>query len=395
MNNKSLDWVVLRYVGYALIFLSGAYMIYLVRGALPVFMVGGLLAYALEPALQRLERRGYSRRAAVGFVFLVFILLMMCAVALLAAAWQQVQALSANADVYQLRATGYLEVLRTRLEHVRLPAGVKQSLQQVLDNPQAMLFPRVWDNVRGAPTIIVSSLGTIFVALVVLPIITLWLMMEMNPLRARVLMLVPPMYRRDVTEIGQSINEMLGRYVRGQMVVCGLFGLLCTIAFYVLQMMYGMGYALVLGLMAGIIYIVPYVGMATIATAAALTGYFTSSAPVPCAVIAVCCCVSFNLIVDYGVAPRVLGKGVGLHPLMVIFALLSGAQLGGIFGMILAIPLFASVRVVLIYLFPQLTAPIATTSPESEKETTAEATREVLKQTRDAEASTQKPVVSR
>jgi predicted PurR-regulated permease PerM len=207
-------------------------------------------------------------------------------------------------------------------------------------------------------------------------------------------MLVPPMYRRDVTEIGQSINEMLGRYVRGQMVVCGLFGLLCTIAFYILQLTYGMGYALILGIMAGIIYIVPYVGMATVATAAALTGYFTSTAPVPCAIIAVGCCVVFNLIVDYGVTPRVLGKGVGLHPLMVIFALLSGAQLGGIFGMILAIPLFASVRVVLIYLFPQLTAPIPVTSPESENDTTDEATREVLKQTRDAEASTHRPVVS-
>jgi uncharacterized membrane protein len=79
---------------------------------------------------------------------------------------------------------------------------------------------------------------------------------------------------------------------------------------------------------------------------------------------------------------------------MVIFALLSGAQLGGIFGMILAIPLFASMRVVLIYLFPQLTAPIPTTSPESENETSAEATREVLKQTREAEASTHKAAVS-
>lgn len=394
MNNKPLDWLILRYVGYGLIFLIGAYLIYLVRGALPLFMVGGLLAYALEPALQNMERRGYSRRAAVGFVFLVFVLLLMCAVALLASAWQQVQSLSANADVYQLRATGYIETLRVRLENVRLPAGVKQSLQQVLDNPQAMLFPQVWDNVRGAPTVIVSSLGKIFVALVVLPIITLWFMMEMNPMRARVLMLVPPMYRRDVTEIGQSINEMLGRYVRGQMVVCGLFGLLCTMAFYVLQITYGMGYALVLGLLAGVVYIVPYVGMASIATAAALTGYFTSTAPVPCALIAVGCCVSFNLIIDYGVAPRVLGKGVGLHPLMVIFALLSGAQLGGIFGMILAIPLFASMRVVLIYLFPQLTAPIPATSPESENETPAEATREVLKQTRDAEASTQKPAIS-
>ena len=129
MNNKPLDWLILRYVGYSLIFLIGAYLIYLVRGALPVFMVGGLLAYALEPALQRLERRGYTRRAAVGFVFLVFILLLMCAVALLASAWQQIQALSANADIYQQRANVYIEALRARVDYVRLPAGVKQSFQ--------------------------------------------------------------------------------------------------------------------------------------------------------------------------------------------------------------------------------------------------------------------------
>jgi predicted PurR-regulated permease PerM len=72
----------------------------------------------------------------------------------------------------------------------------------------------------------------------------------------------------------------------------------------------------------------------------------------------------FNLVVDYGVSPRVLGKGVGLHPLIIIFALLSGAQMGGIAGMILAVPIFASLRVILIYLFPQLTAPIPTHRPK-------------------------------
>jgi predicted PurR-regulated permease PerM len=155
-----------------------------------------------------------------------------------------------------------------------------------------------------------------------------------------------------------------------------------------------MDYALVLGLMGAFLYIVPYIGMATIATAAGLAGYFTSDSPVPCAMAAVACCVAFNLIIDYGISPRVLGNGVGLHPLMVIFALLSGAQVGGIFGMILAIPLFASLRVVLIYLFPQLTAPIPHTSPESQTATTEEATETVLAQTREAEASTHSPVAA-
>jgi predicted PurR-regulated permease PerM len=72
----------------------------------------------------------------------------------------------------------------------------------------------------------------------------------------------------------------------------------------------------------------------------------------------VSCCIVFNLIVDYGIAPRVLGKGVGLHPLMVIFAFLCGFQLGGPLGTVVAVPVFASLRVIAIYLFPQLAAPL-------------------------------------
>jgi predicted PurR-regulated permease PerM len=149
-----------------------------------------------------------------------------------------------------------------------------------------------------------------------------------------------------------------------------------------------MDYPLVLGIAAAFLYIVPYIGMATLATAAGLIAYFTASSPVTCALIAVISCLIFNLVIDYGVTPRVVGSGVGLHPLMVIFALLSGAQVGGIMGMILAVPVIASLRVVAIYLFPQLTAPIPQTPPETSAESKQIAVGEVMQQTRDAEAST-------
>jgi predicted PurR-regulated permease PerM len=387
--NKTLDWQILRYVGYGLVFLIGVYLLYLVRGTLPIFLMATLFAYALEPSLQRLERRGYSRRAAVGFVFLVFLLLLACMVALLASAWQQGQALAENFPTYQAQAIEFAQRFRGRVEASHLTPDVKQSIVQAMDNAQGRSLSYAAGLLQSAPAWVLGSLGTFFLLLFVLPLITLWLMLEMNPLRARLLMLVPPLYRRDVTEIGQSINALLGRYVRGQMIVCGLYGLLCTMAFYVLSFRYGMGYPLVLGLLAGLIYIVPYLGPATVLTAAGLTGYFTSNPNqhVACAVAAVSCCIVFNLIIDYGIAPRVLGKGVGLHPLMVIFALLSGAQVGGIAGMILAVPVCASLRVVLIYLFPQLTAPIPATLPESDGGGQTNSATAVLRQTHEAEES--------
>jgi predicted PurR-regulated permease PerM len=386
--NRSLDAVILRYVGYALLFGAAIFLVYMVRGALPIFCVAGLLAYAMEPVLKWLERRGHSRPSAVAYVFVVFLLLFALMIALLATAWQQVQALATQAPQYQKQFTQVVEVARDRIDELRLPENIKKSIAEAVDDFQQRVPGLVGTKIKDAVTWILSSIGLLLLILVILPIITLWLMLEMNPLRARVLMLIPPQYRRDVIKISGDINEMLGRYLRGQMIVCSLFGVLCTITFYVLHLLYGMEYPLVLGMAAAFLYIVPYIGMASLATAAGLTAYFTSSAPVACAAIAVGCCFAFNLVIDYGVTPRVIGKGVGLHPLMVIFALLCGAQLGGIFGMILAIPFFASLRVVAIHLFPQLIAPIPQNPPETDDAKTAPQSQkieEIARQTSDAE----------
>ncbi|MDF2439783.1 MAG: hypothetical protein JWN98_767 [Abditibacteriota bacterium] len=388
--NKSLDAVILRYVGYGLLFLLAAYGLFLVRGVLPIFGVALLFAYALEPILRRLEMRGYTRGGAVFYVFLVFLLLFAIMLALFASAWQQLRDLALNLPTYQAQGAALVDQNLARFEQLRLPSNLKKSVIEAVTDLQNRLPANFSLVLRNGVSWVLGSLGSIGITMIVVPILTLYFMLEMNPLRARLLMIVPPSYRRDVTEIGTSINELLGRYVRGQMIVCSLFGALCTVSFHALFFLYGMDYPLVLGLIAGLIYIVPYIGMGTIAIAAGATGYFTAdSAPVTCAILAVISCVLLNLVIDYGISPRVLGRGVGLHPLLVIFALLSGAQIGGVLGMILAVPAFASLRVVAIYLFPQLAAPIPQTPPESaigKVVTSGNSTSEIVQQTQSAEA---------
>lgn len=388
--NKTLDAVIVRYLGYALLFLVAAYALFLVRGVLPVFGVALLFAYALEPVLRLLETRGYSRSGAVMYVFLVFLLLFAGMLTLFALAWQQLQELAVKFPTYQAQVATLADENIERFQQLRLPLSLKKSVVEAVSEVQNRLPANASLVLQNGVSWVLGSLGTIGIATIVVPILTLYFMLEMNPLRARILMIVPPSYRRDVTEIGTSINELLGRYVRGQMIICSLFGVLCTIAFHVLHFTYGMQYPLVLGLIAGLLYIVPYIGMGTIAVAAGATGYFTAdSSPVACAIIAVSCCLVFNLVIDYGISPRVLGRGVGLHPLLVIFALLSGAQVGGVLGMILAVPVFASMRVVAIYLFPQLVAPIPQTPPESagtKVETSADSASEIVEQAERATA---------
>lgn len=381
--NRSLDAVILRYVGYTLLFLLTCYLIYMVKGTLPLFLIGCLLAYCIEPLIRRLVARGYSRRGAVGYMFVIFLLLLGLALALLASAWQQGQSLVTRFPEFQTRITEIANQGQERLDKARVPQDVKKSVRDAVTDAKT----RAPQLVKNAAAWMIGAVPGLGIMLIVLPVVTFWFMLEMDALRLRLLMLVPPNYRRDVTDMGNSINEMLGRYVRGQMVICGLFGLFCTISFYVLHFAYGMEYPLVLGLVAAVAYAVPYVGMASIAAAAALIAYVTSHSPLPCALIAVGCCVLSNLILDYAIAPRVLGQGVGLHPLMVIFALLSGAEIGGIFGMILAVPMFAAMRVVAIYIFPQLTSPLPTTAPPGAGTSQAGSTSELMEQVGTAQRS--------
>lgn len=355
---KTSDALVARYVGFGLLFLGTVLLLYLVRSALPVFIVAGLLAFALEPVLQRLEKSGRSRLKAVGFVFVVILLIGMILLALLAAAFQQGQTLVANIETYNAQALKLIDSNRERLLESKLPQAVKVSINEAIDNNLQSLSKRVPGLATDFAARTLAGTGSFLANLFLLNLLTLGFMIEANRIKSRLLMLVPPPYRRDVTDLATSINELLGRYVRGQLIVCLTFGALCTVAFEIISRVFGMQYPLVLGAVAAVVYVLPYFGLAVVFVASIATAYLTSTEPIPAAVAVMISVIVINLATDYGVAPRVLGRGVGLHPLLVIFALVCGFHVAGPLGTVVAVPLLASLRVIAIYLFPQLAAPI-------------------------------------
>ena len=357
---KTSDALVVRYVGFGLLFIAIAVLIYLVREALPVFLVAGLFAFAFEPVLQRLEKSGRSRLKAVGFVFTVIVLLGAILLALLASAFQQGQSLVSNIDTYNAQVLKIIGSNRAKLNNSKLPKPVKDSINEAIDNNLQSLNQRVPGLAADFAPRILAGTGSFLANLFLLNLLTLGFMLEANRIKARLLMIVPPFYRRDITDLATSINELLGRYVRGQLIVCAFFGACCTVVFEIVSRVFGMQYPLVLGAVAAVIYVLPYFGLAVVFVASVATAYLTSDQPLAAAVSVVVCVIIINLITDYVVAPRVLGRGVGLHPLLVIFALVCGFHVGGPLGTVVAVPLLASLRVIAIYLFPQLAAPIPT-----------------------------------
>jgi predicted PurR-regulated permease PerM len=176
--------------------------------------------------------------------------------------------------------------------------------------------------------------------LVLIPVLSFFLLKDVDTFRRSALQMLPRgRWRWRGDELFQDINSTLASYIRAQLLACLFVGLVCTIAFTVL----GVPNPLALGVIAGVFEFVPLVGpllVAVLATAAAVLhgGGFL-------AFLVLAFLVVLRIVEDYIVYPRLIGQGIHLHPLAVIVAILAGAELAGVAGIFLAIPVVAILTV--------------------------------------------------
>ena len=143
---------------------------------------------------------------------------------------------------------------------------------------------------------------------------------------------------------------MFGNYVRGMVIVCSAYGVAAMGLFFLFHLN---AYAILLGFAAGVLYAVPYLGALSTVTLAGIVSLSVGNSPTV-TLILLALLFSINLVFDNFLVPRVVGDSVGLHPLLTIFALFLGGELFGIWGMLLSVPVGASIQVVLFRIFPKL-----------------------------------------
>jgi predicted PurR-regulated permease PerM len=340
--------------------LVAAIFLYLLRDVLPPFLIAFAIALLLDPFLSRMQRWGWSRRTATLVVFGMFLLVFAgVALVLIPAAVRQAAEFAANMPAYYAelaqRAQATLESHQALLARLRLPTTSNEILaryQAQLTRLLQTLVSRLLQFFAGS----VSKLPW----MAIIPIVTFYTLQEIQPLRARVVHLVPARHRTRFLELSERVSAVFTGYVRGLILVCAGFAVLNGL---VLGLLFRLPYALMVALISGVLYAVPYVGGAA---TVAIVGLVTlSSHPSAGFLLGV---VAAELLVyqlfDQMITPRVVGGQVGLHPVVSLFALTAGGQLFGLPGMILAVPVAASVQVVLLSLWPQLAEPLPATEPE-------------------------------
>ena len=165
---------------------------------------------------------------------------------------------------------------------------------------------------------------------------------------------LPREHRSELLQVLRDTNVMLGRYIRGQLILVLLMSTITTIALTIL----GVPYSVLLGVMTGVLETIPFVGPITAGAIACLVALghpnpFGWSQIAYVTVVAVMYTV-LRHAEDYLVIPTVIGRAVRLHPAIVIFALLSGGAVFGLLGIVLAVPIAATMRLVLIYIRAKL-----------------------------------------
>lgn len=330
--------------------------VWLVRDVLPPFLIAAALALLLDPILARMQQAGLPRWAAATITFLGFLAGLFAAVAILVPlAVSQISDLIRKLPEYtahfQAAADDWALRNAALLHRLNLPPSLSdlwRDYQQDITRYAQVFLERIFQSLQASA----GLLGW----LVIVPIVTLYLLSDLNALRARIAYLLPEQHRETVVGLAVQVGRVFGAYLRGLSALCLCYGF---IVYLVLEVGVRLNYALVLGLSAVVLYAVPYLGQITLILLAVLTAWVTGKSPGQILGLVVAVVVVGQLF-DQLITPRVIGKQVGLHPVLGIFALMVGGQLFGLLGMVVAVPVAASVRVVLIQLFPRLAEPIPT-----------------------------------
>ena len=347
MVSRSLLWVAVLVLVIHYVFETVRWVFYALTGVLLVIVLAIFFAYLISPLIE-LVRKGLATRDRKGEPRLLprtaAIALVYVAIfgSLGLGAWVLTPRLGVQMGEIAQQAPGYLTNARERakrlnsvLEQLNLPPSVRETANKTVSDA----IGDAGKYVTGEGFSSAINVLTYLPYIILIPILAFFFLKDANSFRRSALMMLPQgriRWRGD--ELFQDINSTLAAYIRAQLTSCLIIGSICTVAFYV----FGVRYALVLGLVAGMLEFIPLLGPVVVAVLAGTVAGFDSGTK---AVAILAFLGVLRIVQDYVLYPRIIGSGIHLHPLAIILAILAGHELAGVAGIFLAIPVIAVLTV--------------------------------------------------
>lgn len=319
-----------------IVFLIG---LYLLRDVLLPFVAGMAVAYLLDPLCDRLEGWGLSRTLATTIITVVFLVLMVLVVLLLVPlfAGQVTRLVGLLPEVFESLRGLLAEALATI--EARVDAELLTKLRDALAGSASRMvtwFTGALRGLIGGGMALVNLLSLI----VITPVVAFYLLRDWDAIVARIDSWLPRQHQAEIRRQARAVDETLAGFVRGQGMVCLVLGI-----FYAIGLsLAGLDYGLVVGLSAGILSFIPFVGSIVGLLLSVGLALLQFDEILRIVIVAAIFFIGQALEGNF-LTPKLVGEKVGLHPVWVIFALLAGGALFGFVGVLLALPVAAVIGV--------------------------------------------------
>lgn len=318
--------------------------IWLFNPILSPFVVGFVVAYLLNPIVQKLARRGIPRWLSAFVILAIFFITMIVGLML-------------AVPVLIREMIEFIKLLPVAFDNGRIwisqqfpMIDIPQSLEDIKNIDSAAVSEKMGSVLQFGGNIMenifksgVAVLGVIsFLAL--MPIIAFYLLIDWARVTDKIKSFLPRKNSKRIESMLTDIDLALAGFIRGQLTVCFLLGAFYAIALSIL----GLEYGFFVGVASGILSIIPYVGsIFGLGASVGLAFYQFGGWEYPLAAFIIF--IVGQLVEGNYLTPKLVGDSVGLHPLWVIFALMAGGTLLGLLGMIIAVPVAAIITVIIKY----------------------------------------------
>lgn len=296
------------------------------------FVIALIISYVLNPIVKLLGERKVPRTAAVLLIYAVFLTSLAVILAnMIPMFMNQLQELGEHLPELTLHTQQIMNSWDTSF----LPNGVRMGMNNWFYQFEQKLAAGISDFMNN----IGATIGVIFNAFII-PFLIFYMLKDFEVIERMIITYLPHTRRKSIVLLMKEIDEALGSYIRGQLLVCVIIG---TFA-YIGYMIIGMPYALLLASVVALCNIIPYLGPFLGAAPAVLMASAISWRMVLMVIVVNTIC---QLLESNVISPQVVGRTLHLHPMFIIFALLVGGEVAGIPGLILAVPCFAVLKVVI------------------------------------------------
>ena len=323
------------------------YIISLIKTVILPLLIGIIIAYMLIP-LVNLLRKKMRKIFAVTITYLIFLsVIFVILFFIIPLVVEQFKIFVARIPLFIEGITGFLNNFlknNTMLENLgniigkgAIPSDSQEITKYILNGLNLANI-----DIFQSATTLTKTAFNIILNFIIGPVLGFYILKDADIIVSTFIKIIPPKYKNQSFILLGKINNVFGKYVRAQLLVSLIVGTLCTIILLILRV----DFAVLLGFSAGLFNLIPFLGPVIGAIPAALTALYISPLR---ALLVVILFIATQQIDNYFISPNIMKHQVGVHPGIIIFSLLAGGALFGMFGLLLAVPTVAIIQEILRY----------------------------------------------